>query len=769
MITSEELSLSQQARGRKALLSFSFLNGIALTFITGNVLSLYLLKVGCSTPIVAVIASFGYLGTLFALVGKNSISKFGVGLTLRITWILCGFFAIFIALIPFLEYAALNKYLELFLITVVIFLFFVFKSIGTATTQPLMGEFTDDDNHGEFSSRYFLCYTIANVLAMLCVIGFYSWHKTLIIYQMIIFFGGIIIIICSCLLIGVKETETPRNSAKLIVTKKLLSIIWKDKQYRNFLFIRSFSRAILILIVPISILALKKMYGVSDQIALFFAFVQLIGGILITYLNGVVAEETGPKPLLIIYIMLLFAISLMWIIAPNHFNPIFCFIIFLIGGISLYGIDANLNHFYLTIIPKENSVGISLWYTVIGGAIAGIAGLIFGGGLIKFSILLVSRGNVFRLYYAVMFLLMIPVLYIVYRQKSPSSWKLRKVLKLFISLKDLQTLYVLHKQNKFSNASTEFDDIIKLGGLNSELSQKRLLYYLDSPRYFIKLEALRSLIGKKLSEQSIEAVFHILKHNKNSGAHLAAVMIAQNNVKKAIPTLRKYLDDEDQKLLAFSMFSLVLIGDKESYSRIIKIFKTNSSSYVLIWGAWAISRMNDKKKLKILLGRYIEENIKVKSFMKNLKKNNLTELNNTARILKEKNGMINNEILCSAAALVNVNNIFYEFLRIYNHHHKQGILYIIEKLNNTDIDNGLANPQQIIMDYSKGNIGIGEFLDYIKISAELLKDNPVAPIISDILNSVTHKQTNVKFLYCLFVILFCEKSGEYFLNKLPSM
>ncbi len=75
MITNEELSLSKQARGRKILLSFSFLNGIALTFITGNVLSLYLLKVGCTTPIVAVIASFGYLGTLFAFTGKKVYFK----------------------------------------------------------------------------------------------------------------------------------------------------------------------------------------------------------------------------------------------------------------------------------------------------------------------------------------------------------------------------------------------------------------------------------------------------------------------------------------------------------------------------------------------------------------------------------------------------------------------------------------------------------------------------------------------------------------------
>ena len=100
MIIDGPLSLSQKARGRKRLLLFSFLNGIALTFITGSVLSLYLLKVGCSTPLVAIIASFAYLGTLFAFMGKNFIARLGAAATLRYAWIFCGFAAIILAIIP---------------------------------------------------------------------------------------------------------------------------------------------------------------------------------------------------------------------------------------------------------------------------------------------------------------------------------------------------------------------------------------------------------------------------------------------------------------------------------------------------------------------------------------------------------------------------------------------------------------------------------------------------------------------------------------------
>ena len=383
MIIDGPLSLSVKARGRKSLLLFSFLNGIALTFITGNVLSLYLLKVGCSIPLVAVIASFAYLGTLFAFMGKNFIAKLGAASTLRWAWIFSGCLAVVLGILPSLTHWLHFDNTIIPLIIAATFLFFVFKSIGTASTQPLRGEFTDEENRGEFSSKYFLYYTAATVLAIVVTLCFITGHKTLLIFQLIIFLGGTTELICSFVFIGMKESKVPSNSASSIVTKKLLSFIWVNKEYRRFLYCRSFARAGMILIIPISILALKKLYGVSDQIALTFAFVQLGGGIITTYLNGIISEETGPKPLIIIYLLFLFIISLLWIFAPNAFHWSFCLIIFFIGGVCLCGLDSCLNHYYLTLIPRKDSVGISLWYTVISGAVAGVAGLIFGGGLIK--------------------------------------------------------------------------------------------------------------------------------------------------------------------------------------------------------------------------------------------------------------------------------------------------------------------------------------------------------------------------------------------------
>ncbi len=759
MITKEELSFPQQAKGRKILLSFSFLNGIALTFITGNVLSLYLLKVGCTTPVVAIISSFGYLGTLFALAGKNSIAKFGAGLTLRLAWVLCGLTAITLALIPFLSYFNINKPLIMLLITCVTFLFFVFKSIGTASTQPLMGEFTTQDNRGEFSSKYFLYYTIANIIAMGLVLGLISWHKALIIFQAVILLGGLIKLACSCLFIGLSETEVPRNSARSIITKKLFATIWKEKDYRIFLFCRSFSRAGLILIVPISILALKQLYGVSDQIALVFAFVQMGGGIVITYLNGIISEETGPKPLLLIYVAMLFIISILWIFAPNYFSWWYSFIIFFSGGLCLCGLDSCLNYYYLTIIPRENSVGISLWYTVISGAVAGVAGLFLGGGLIKLISIYAAHNNVFRFYYAIMILLMIPVLVIVYKLKSGSSWRLRDVLRLSIDPHEMHTMYIMHSLKKYASADDELKGVLKLESTDSDIAQDKLIYYLDSPRYKVRLHALRALYNLKLKQETLDAVLKELQIGEYATAYLAAMILTEQKDKRIIPLMRKYLHSKDHHLAGSCMQGLVKLQDTESYPAILKKYKESNNPAILIKGAYALSLIKDPKTLPILLYKYIDLNIKTYNAVSRFK-GNANEHREYAQKMYRRRDAVTDEIIITAADICNVGDIFYEFIRMHKNHRITGVQTISEKIIEEHNIEGMPSPRKIFHDFGLGKLKKHELLQFLIESEIPDKNTEISSGIFEFLKNINHNELNNKLLYCIHIILFTSDGNK---------
>ena len=767
MIINGKLSLSQQETGKKKILLFSFLNGIALTCITGNILSLYLLRIGCTDSVVAIISSFGYLATLFAFIGKGAIAKLGASATLRSAWIVCGIAAISLSLIPMVFYLDKSKPLIMLLITLITFIFYVFKAIGTASTQPLMGEYTTNENQGSFSSKYFLVYTIAQIITMGLVFLLMFFDKKIFIFQLIIFLGAIIEFVCSSIFITIKETNVPRNSAKNLKTKKLLSYILKEKVYRDFLIVKSVVRACLILIVPISILALKY-YGVSDSTAVLYAFIQLGGGIIITYINGIISEETGPKPLLIIYVILMLIICVLWVFSPIRFEWGYCAVIFFVGGICLLGLDANLNHYYLALIPREASVGVSLWFTVIGGAVAGISGLLIGGGLIHLLSDIAPPHHLFRFYYAIMFFLTIPIFIFIYKLKpvTNSNWKVSSVLGLVFDPQGMHNLYVMQKINKYDSLMNEWKNVRKLEGMKSDSSQDSLLYYLESPRHLIKLTALRSFNELNLTDKAKKAILDELEYGEFSTAHLAAIILAKNKFKEAIPFLRKYLKSEDSELRATSLLGLVMLNDTESYPEIIDIFKNERNPRITIYGSLALSYIKDDKILPILLNKFVQllcaSNMTADNAIsqKNKKIDIPTPDINKDKcftpVLCKSRKAVNDEILCCIAQMLKIGDLFYEFLRIVSTDIQLGVMKIYESFDENKIKNLSPKPDKILTNYYKGKINTDKIIEFMITYIDNLAPTPDISAINNYLKSTTNASINIKMICLIFILLFCK-------------
>ena len=677
-IRSRHLSLSQQKIGRIKLLSFSFVNGIALTFITGNVLSLFLLKIGISTSVVAVIISFGYAGTLFVFFGKRFLGKVGASSTIRTSWILCGISAILLSIIPFAYNQKIVTNAEILLIGIVFLTYSIFKSIGTSAIPPLMGEYTDKDNRGSFSSRYSMLYSVATIIAILVLFFLYSDYKTLFVFQIIILTGGVLKIVSSFIFKRIPESTVPMESAKVAKIDKLFSIIWKNKEYRNFLIFKSLARASLIVVIPISILALKVTYQVDDQIALIFACTQLLGGFFVTYLYSLISDYTGSKPLIIINVLALSVICLLWVYTPKSFIWEYCTVIFFLGGCCLFGLESSLNYYYLSTIPRKQSVGVSLWFTIIGGAVAGIAGIVLGGGLIKLYTMLAPCNHVFKYYYASMLFFLIPILYHVCTLKSSSSKKdlsVKDVLKLFIAPLKIYSLYSLQQQNKYSSTAEELDFVEKLQGVHPDLIEERLLYFLESPDFFVRSSALLAMYNLHLKASAKVAIYKALKSLSHISPLIASIILARNNYTKALPLFRKRLTDPDVELVSSSVIALAIMEDKESYKTIINIFKESGISPLATMGARAIALMKDKSTLGCLLEKL--------SQVCSLDDQRLYDQNIDGQSLKRsaEKLLLENEIVLAISNIISCSEIYYKYLRLYWYDKDKGPLELIDLID----------------------------------------------------------------------------------------
>ena len=745
MIISRRLSKKQQRTGRNKLLSFSFLNGIALTFITGNVLSLYLLKIGFSTPATAIIISLGYAGALFTFSGKWLIAKYGASLTVRYSWILCGIAAILLSLIPFVYTLSFVTYYEI-LLTAAIFLFYsIFKSIGTSAVPPLMGEFIGNTNEGKFTSKYYLLFSVSKIIAIFILIFLYFGFKTLLIYQVLIFSGGVIKILCSFIFGTMHETTIPRESAKAIGTNKRLKYFLKNNQYKSFLIFRTFARTGLILVIPFSILALKMTYNVSDRTALIFACIQLLGGFCITYIYGVISDYSGSKPLIIINIVILFIICLLWLYAPPFLMWEYIAIIFFIGGACLFGLDSSLSHYYLKNIPKEDRVGVSLWSTIIGGAAAGIFGVLLGGGLIKLYSMLTTYENVFKCYYTTMFILLIPVLYYACTLKATSQevWSISKVLMFFFIPGKFYSLYKIRNHRKFSSTKAELHYVGKLSGMSPDLSEKHLIYYLKSPDYFVRTNALHRMEVLELGEKSKNALYTHIMTRVDYNLPVASCILAKNNFTKALPLFRKRLRVTNPLFVVSSMLALAIMNDKESYNKIISIFNASADYHILFNGARALGIIKAKNAISCML-----EKLTYRYSLYRLDK-----------IKSDINRELEDELVIAITKIISCNGVFYKYLRSYRNNKNIGLLELIDTIDNSKAS-GLSIAPNIILEYYYNSRSDPErklkFINYL--IAALDRDIPEMKELKVLKDYLTTTEPNIilkKLLACIFIKLFC--------------
>jgi len=737
MTIKKELSLSEQKKGRISLLSFSFLNGMALTFIGGNVLSLYLLLFGFSATIVAIITSFTYAGALFAFSGKWFIANFGASLTVRISWIFCGFSAICLSLVPFTYYEGYTTKNEmLLLIIIIILILYIFKAIGTSAIPPLMGEFTDKGNQGRFSSKFFLLYNFSTILAILSLIFLYSGFKTIFIFQILIFVSGIIKLLSSFIFAKMHETSMPTQSAKILETHKSLFLIWNTTEYRNFLIFRSLARAGLILIIPISILALKTTYNVPDQTALIFTLIQLLGGLFITYLFGVIADYTGPKPLIIINILILFIICFLWVYSPLNFVWIYCAVIFFIGGICLFGLDSSINHYYLSIIPRKHSVGISLWFTTICGTIAGISGIIIAGGLIKIYSLLAVQADVFIYYYASMLILLVPILYFscTLKTSSKDEWSVSNVVKLMLTPLKIYSLFSLGTENKYSSSDAELEFVNKLRGISSELSEKHLVYYLESPDFFVSSSAIMAMNIIELEENSKKAIYKVLKSPSHVNPLESSIILAKNNFTKALPLFRKRLKDSNITIKGSSMIALAMMKDEISYSRIIDIFIDSKEPHLVVFGAKALAIIKDINTLDCML-------------------------NKLTWSYCEKNTDLTSEIVLTIAKIISCNEIYYKYIRLYKHDKNKGLLRLLDIIEENSVSQLTQTPESMLRYYYKNRDDYERKISFINYLKEALnRDNMEMQglkIFHDYLIKTDPNIISEKLLTIIFIKIFC--------------
>ena len=418
------LAPSQRVLGRQRFLGFTLLNGASVTLVMQNMLILYAIRCGLNNTEVAAIASFLFLTMPFMIVGKWFVARMGLANAWGASWLFRYTFMVLVVIAPFLGSAGSPARTPA-LILAGAFFFFAFRSAGLMCQTPLLGQITTAQNRGSYIAKTWAYYNISSLLAMVVAYLLLKVWSGVHAFQLLLFLGTVIGFYSGYVILGIPESETPRQSARQPVLRSFQALL-ATRRYRRLLFAWAATMVSRILVNPFSMVALKNGYMINYHHALLFAVISIMGGIAASSLSSFLADRAGPRPLLIIYILGLLSVAVFWFLAPAVFHPIAAGLVFFVVGFCVVGLQASISHYFLLVTRDADRVSFSLCNLMFSGFVAGIVGTVGAGGLL---LLLKERGetgiHVYHGFFGCVLVVLSLMLVLVWRLERLKEWKIR--------------------------------------------------------------------------------------------------------------------------------------------------------------------------------------------------------------------------------------------------------------------------------------------------------------------------------------------------------
>jgi Na+/melibiose symporter-like transporter len=336
--------------------------------------------------------------------GKVFTARFGAAKCQALCWILRNLASLCVAFTALFYYWGLQG-LGIFTLLAGAFAFYGFRGAGVIMSTPLMGAVTTSEDMPKtlaVNSGVFYVFSMLTMLGIYFVLGFGSnvW-----VLAGIMVAGAICGLLSSRLIASVDEPAALRNSARKSLIPQLHGIV-RDAGILRLIMANATVNMAVIMIAPISMLALKRGYGVSDHLALLYSIFLSLGSALASFVCGPLTRRFGPRQVAIAAYTLLLCTPVMWIFAPSSCVPLYCCGILLIQGSGAVCSNVSLTQYFIYTVSIEKQVAASMFLAIASYVGASLCGLLFNTLLLKFFVSPVPEFNEFRWYFGAALLIL---------------------------------------------------------------------------------------------------------------------------------------------------------------------------------------------------------------------------------------------------------------------------------------------------------------------------------------------------------------------------
>ncbi|MGH7494775.1 MAG: MFS transporter [bacterium] len=594
------LSPGRQWRSQKLIQLSQIFNALAYACLADQVLTLYALKLGANSVFVGLLGSLVHLTMFFGLVGKRMVERSGPVRVFAVSWLLRYVLGGIMALAPFAaQFFGKDAGLSVLLLGAL--LLFTFRAIGNNANTLLIARITTVYNRGRVVANQFTIFYVGSMLMLLMYSLLLSREAPLWRFQAFIAFGVVTGAISGLIALRIPEISEPRHE-KTVTMRSMFHLFSQTLALRRFLISGTLTRAVLAAALPFLVVSMRVGAGLPEDHILLLVIFHSVGNVLASFMNRLYLDRFGARPIMLLYGVCLTVSMFGWVVTPG-LHPALLAANFLFNGLVSPGFTSAQVPYLFNLVRAREQYAASLFSEIVMG-LAGFAGAFLGGLLINQLQAWTGTGLVpFRWYFFILAVISLAALAATKRVPPVRDRRLREVLNIFFSPRDLQALFYLSNLTGRMTAEEEGEVLDRIGDFGSTLSEKELLEGLSSPRLVVRADALQALHKVPPTPAITLALIEELKNHEFTTAYLAADLLGIYAVREALPLLRQALRSQDLFLQSKAIHSLGRMRDDASSQEIVQIFRTTSNPRLLVHCMNAFSFYNRPERIREILAR----------------------------------------------------------------------------------------------------------------------------------------------------------------------
>ena len=434
------LTAEQRRLGLRRYRLFFATNGIPVAVLLESVLVLYAIKNGLNDTALAAIASFPFLTMPFLFLGRPLVVRLGLARAWSMMWSLRYVFAGLLLFAP--AFRTPQTRTLLFLIGT--FGFATCRSVGVINNQPILGDITAGAERGRYMNGNTLRFNVVYGSSLILVTSILRFSDAIITYQVLIASAVVAGLITARIIAGIPETQHARAAASTPLFHSLRET-WHDLRLRKLIWAWAAGLSASVLVLTMSLVAVKNGYGVSDGEVMVFLMISVVGSIASAVINQEIADHVGPRPLLIVYAAVFVVVAAFLSVGPPTYHPVLIGVFFFAAGFAKNGINVAQQLYLLSAATVHQRISISMLVESIGGLAAGLSGTVIAGGLFALLGRSMSDLPVYRIYFAVVMFLMLGAFRLMNRLEPLEEWRVRHAAALLASPRTLWAMAVMNR------------------------------------------------------------------------------------------------------------------------------------------------------------------------------------------------------------------------------------------------------------------------------------------------------------------------------------